>query len=132
MVRRLCLSNQQAHQVNAEHDICVCACAFKLDAREQRCAVACCHQLQITVAGGFEGFFYGGARAPIGHEAVVGVNGVRPAARMRFFIVISICCYRRVAGVGYGPDLPSAGMIRFRFDGSRICVSQTVGVAPPR
>ena len=60
--------------VETEDDIGLAALAFKPDAGEERRAVAGGDELQVAGAGCLERLFDSGARAPVGDEAVVGVD----------------------------------------------------------
>ena len=133
--------------VEAEDDVGSAALAFEPEPAEEGSAVARADEADGTVAGGLEVPGDLGAGAPLGGEARVGVDdelglvggGERgrekqcgKGERQAHLGSPSRTDWRRGCGLAR-PSLPSAGMSRFRFDGSAsAAISARPVPDPPR
>ena len=117
--------------VQTQHHIGVGPRPFKLHPRQQGSTVACRDELQVTGAIRLEGFLHGGAGAPFGGKAVIGQhsqhgrlcrrhggNSTKPRSKDRRSHLFLLCRDGIGRAGGLSLHLPSAGMIRFRFNGS--------------
>ena len=138
--------------VEAEHDVGGAARALQTQPREERRAVARADETHVAIADRLEVLGDGGTGAPFADEALVGVDDeLGPVLRARekrcekqgrrgqkkgsHRSLHSTATEERWmrGGCRRASRLPSAGMIRFRFDGSRGCASQPGSVPdPPR
>ena len=69
--------------IKAQHDIGIGRRAFEAQPRQKRRAIARAHELQVAGAGRLERRLDRGAGAPVGHEAVIGVDRQHRGLRER-------------------------------------------------
>ena len=124
-----CRSGSAQAGVKTKDNIGIGRRPFKLDAGQQGRPIARRDEFQIAGAGRLERLFNGGARAPVRGEAVIGQHDKNGCFRQRrkrdggkarskeFGIHKSLHDATDWSGMEKPMHLPSAGMIRFRFDG---------------